>query len=256
MAKALAAHVEAAGKAGIEWVRIPSGSFTMGTDDWADTKPVHQVTVKSFQLAKTLVTFKQYKACVAAGACTAAHVADGTCWFYKGSQLPQGRLPDSFQGDDQPVVCVDWEQAKAFSAWAGGRLPTEAELEYAARSAGKDWMYPWGKEDATCERAVMNDGGYGCGKNATWPVCSKIKGNTEQGLCDMAGNAWEWTQDWYHDSYNGAPNDGSAWESPTGSYRVNRGGSWLFDGGLVRSAIRGGYEPGDRVGDLSLRPAR
>ena len=72
----------------------------------------------------------------------------------------------------------------------------------------------------------------------------------------MAGNAWEWVQDWYHDSYNGAPTDGSAWESPTGSRRVNRGGSWYFDADLARSAYRGSYDPGRRYNYLGFRPAR
>ena len=231
----------AAGKAGIQWVTIPGGSFMMGASDYSDAQP-HQVTVRTFQMAKTLVTNKQYKACVTAGACTA----------------PQDQ-GEKFNGDDQPVVGVDWNQAKAFSEWAGGRLPSEAEWEYAARSAGKDRKYPWGDEEATCERAVMNDssaGGYGCGRSATWPVCSKSAGNTEQGLCDMAGNVWEWVQDWYHGSYNGAPNDGSAWESPAGSLRVLRGGSWGLDAAYARSAFRSYYDPGCRDGSLGFRPAR
>jgi formylglycine-generating enzyme required for sulfatase activity/serine/threonine protein kinase len=223
-----------AGKAGIAWVSIPGGTFTMGSGN-GDEGPRHQVTVGTFQMAKTLVTNKQYKACVEAGACT---------------------LPSSYVGgDDQPVVNVDWSQAKTFSKWVGGRLPSEAEWEYAARSAGKDWEYPWGNEAATCERAVISEGGNGCGRNSTWPVCSKPKGNTKQGLCDMAGNVWEWVQDWYHGSYNGAPTDGSAWED-TGSGRVYRGGSWNFDAGFARSAYRNNFDPADRYGFLGFRPAR
>jgi formylglycine-generating enzyme required for sulfatase activity len=245
-----------ADKAGIQWVRIPGGGFMMGTGDLSETKPVHQVTVKSFQLAKTLVTFGQYNKCVEAGACAPAHVSDGTCFIYDGSIWKQGNLPASFQGVDQPAVCIDWEQAKAFSAWIGGRLPSEAEWEYAARSAGKDWKYPWGNEEATCERAVIdNEGGMDCGREATWPVCSKPKGNSKQGLCDMAGNAWEWVQDWYHGSYDGAPADGSAWED-TGSSRVGRGGSWYSVVGLARSADRYGGDPGMRGCRLGFRPAR
>jgi formylglycine-generating enzyme required for sulfatase activity len=227
-----------AGKAGIEWVTIPGGSFMMGSNEGLDNeKPRHRVTVKPFQMAKTLVTNNQYQACVQAGACTAP--AD---------------YGDVLKGDDQPVLGVDWNQAKAFSEWAGGRLPSEAEWEYTARSAGKEQKYPWGDAEATCEKAVISSGGDGCGRNATWPVCSKPAGNTQQGLCDMAGNAWEWTQDWYHDSYNGAPTDGSAWEIPRGSLRVYRGGSANYLSDHARSSYRNANEPNAR--GIGFRPVR
>jgi formylglycine-generating enzyme required for sulfatase activity len=230
-----------AGNADIRWVKVPGGTFAMGTwdSDLVRARPVHQVTLKTLQFAKTLVTNKQYRACVAAGACTETR----DC----------GR---QYVGDDQPVVCVDWEQAQAFSQWVGGRLPTEAEWEYAARSAGKDRKFPWGDEDATCERAVISEGGYGCGRNVTWPVCSKTAGNTEQGLCDMAGNTWEWMQDWSHDSYDGAPADGSAWKNPPGLYRVIRGGSWSGVAGVARSANRDVTYPGNYTTNLGFRPVR
>jgi len=239
------------------WCLIPGGSFNMGSNDGDDDeRPVHSVTVRTFEMSKTAVTFRQYRACVSAGGCTPAHVDDGTCWIWNGSKWEQGRLPSSFQGDEQPVVCVDWDQAQAYARWAGGRLPTEAEWEYAARSGGRDWKYPWGNENATCERAVMDDGGNGCGRNSTWPVCSKPRGNTTQGLCDMAGNVWEWVQDWYHDSYNGAPTDGSAWERPTGSNRVFRGGSWRIIARGVRAANRFNILPGYRRDIVGFRLAR
>jgi len=227
-----------AGKAGIQWVMITGGTFMMGAGDVGSSAlPRHKVKIKSFQMAMTLVTNKQYKACVDAGACTKVD------W-----------LGPWFDGDYQPVVGVDWNQAKAFSEWVGGRLPTEAEWEYAARSGGREQKYPWGNEDTTCERAVINAD---CGYDPTAPVCSKPAGNTQQGLCDMAGNVWEWVQDWYHDTYNGAPIDGSAWESPAGSWRVDRGGCWYNDAGFARSAFRARDVPGNR-GDstLGFRPAR
>ncbi len=217
------------GKAGIQWVAIPGGRFTMGSDK-GDEWPAHGVTIKSFWMAKTLVTNKQYKACVDAGACSAAQ---------------------DYGSDDQPVVGVDWDQAKTFSEWVGGRLPSEAEWEYAARSAGKNQTYPWGNAKVTCERAVI----LGCG-SVTAPVCSKSAGNTQQGLCDMAGNAWEWVQDWYHGSYSGAPTDGSAWEYPAGSNRVIRGGSWYNGAIYLRSAVRDNFNPGNRSSSLGFRSAR
>ena len=221
-------------QAGIEWVSIPGGSFIMGSDRGdADEKPRHRVFLKTFVIAKTLVTNRQYKMCVTAGACS----------------MTESYGP-SFEGDSQPIVGVDWNQAKAFSRWVGGRLPTEAEWEYAARGAGRDNLFPWGDAEATCSLAIIT----GCG-NAPAPVCSKPAGRTPQGLCDMAGNAFEWVDDYYHDSYDGAPADGGAWVDE-GTDRVNRGGSWLSDAGSVRAVLRGGDAPESRRDFLSFRPAR
>jgi formylglycine-generating enzyme required for sulfatase activity len=239
------------GKAGIRWVRIPGGAFTMGSADadLAKSRPTHRVALKSFSMTKTLVTNKQYAACVADGACTPAHASDGSCWIDNAGKWSQAALPASFQGDDQPVVCVDWGQAAAFASWAGGRLPTESEWEYAARGAGRNQPYPWGKDKPTCGHAVVG----GCGAAATAPVCSKPGGATPQGLCDMAGNAWEWVEDGAHDSYAGAPADGSAWK---GAYRIFRGGAWDYDLSNLRSAVRYFYPVERRNDDLGFRLAR
>lgn len=213
--------------AAVEWVRIPGGSFLMGSEKGNENeRPVHRVRVRTFEMAKTLVTNRQYAACVDAGACVAAVFAP---YFMKG--------PDHYLSD------MDWNQAQAFCAWVQGRLPSEAEWEYAARSAGRAWEYPWGDEQATCQRAVINTGEDSCGNPAALPVCSRPRGNTKQGLCDMAGDAWEWVQDWYHPSYGGAPADGSAWEDPAGEFRVARGGAYNGDASRVRAAYREYYEP-------------
>jgi formylglycine-generating enzyme required for sulfatase activity len=235
---------ERADKAGVEWMRIPGGSFIMGSANegsgTGDEGPVHRVAVKPFEMAKSEVTFKQYRACVAAGAC---------------APVPDDCATPAFSGDDQPVLCVDWAQAKAFSEWAGGRLPSEAEWEYAARSAGKDQRYPWGDEAPTCDRAVFELDG--CGHNATWPVCSKPLGNTAQGLCDMAGNVGEWVQDWYHGSYEGAPADGGAWTVPSDSVQIYRGGAWLLDRAAdLQAASRNISDQGTRCHGVGIRPLK
>jgi formylglycine-generating enzyme required for sulfatase activity len=236
---------------GIEWVSIPGGSFSMGSNDGdSDEKPVHTVRVASFEMSRSEVTVRQYKACVEAGACTAPDTGEFCNWGKSGRE-------------EHPINCVEWNQASAFARWAGGRLPTEAEWEYAARSAGKAVVYPWGNDAPSCDLAVFGHGRSctasdpcGCGRNSTWPVCSKTDGNTDQGLCDMSGNVWEWVEDWYHDSYSGAPADGSAWISGGGSGRVYRGGSWNYPASYVRAANRGRFTPGYRCSYLGFRLSR
>lgn len=227
------------GKAGIEWVKIPGGAFVMGAvDAGADALPRHDVAIKTFFMAKTPVTVAQYKACVDLGACAAPGTGGDCNWGIPGREK-------------HPVNCVDWGQARKFSEWAGGRLPTEAEWEFAARGGGREQRYPWGDGTPTCERAVSSD----CGEG-TAPVCSAPAGVTKHGLCDMAGNVRQWVADGYHDSYEGAPADGRAWENTETASRVDRGGSWGFDAQYLRSSVRFFSAEGDRHGGLGFRPAR
>jgi len=230
----------------IEWVSISGGKFTMGTTDisgFEDAKPVREVTIKTFDMSKTDVTVAQYKECVIKGACTAPDTGNYCNWGVADRAL-------------HPVNCIDWDQANQYAKFKGARLPSESEWEYAATSGGKNQKYPWGNDEPTCDKAVMyGNGGYGCGKNSTWPVCSKPAGNTAQGLCDMAGNVWQWVQDKYQDSYKGTPSDGSAFEG-AGSYRVLRGGSF---GDFVASLLRADnryYDPGYRDVSVGFRLAR
>lgn len=208
------------------WVSVPAGSYMMGVDSvFSNEKPVHEVSLPGFELTKSEVTVEQYAACVDAGQCSEPDPGLYCDW-------------DVAVRGYKPVTCVNWHQAVNFCEWAGARLPTEAEWEYAARSGGQDFEYPWGNEEATCHYAVMDDGGNGCGEDDTWHVCSKTAGYTEQGLCDMAGNVSEWVQDWYHSDYSGAPDDGSSWETPEGEYRVVRGGKLISRGATMRTTYR------------------
>lgn len=214
-----------------KWMLLTGGTFQMGSKSGnADERPVHTVTVPDFELNRTEVTVAQYWECITAGPCTFPDTWDTQqrCYWNVGGY------------DDYPVNCVNWQQAVAYCAWAGGRLPSEAEWEYAARSGGQDITYPWGNELASCDYAVMQEGANGCGAELAWAVCSKESGNTAQGLCDMAGNVLEWVQDYWHDTYVDAPDDGSAWED-SGSFRLVRGGSYAAGANGMRTTDRGVY---------------
>jgi len=194
--------------------------------------PIHEVTVPSFEMTQTEITAAQYRCCVFEEECTTpqppGYTPDDGPGPYDDLENCNWDLPEE---DDRPINCVNWQQAVEFCEWAGGRLPSEAEWEYAARSEGQEVTYPWGEEEPSCDYAVMLEYGLGggCGEERTWEVCSKPAGNTEQGLCDMAGNVFEWVQDCLHPSYNGAPDDGSAWESDClNESHVLRGGSLIY----------------------------
>jgi formylglycine-generating enzyme len=229
----------------IDWVALSTGTFSMGSDDDdanSNEQPVHEVTLSAFELARTETTVAQYAACAEAGACGEPSTGGSCNWNVSGRA-------------DHPINCVSWFQAEAFCEFAGGRLPTEAEREYAARSQGQDRTYPWGDEAATCERAVMHeDGVHGCGDRITSPVCSKPAGHSAQGICDLAGNVSEWIYDWF-DDYPAEPQvDPTGPES--GSDRVRRGGSWNSFANSLRASARGNVDPSNAFVSLGFRCAR
>jgi formylglycine-generating enzyme required for sulfatase activity len=228
----------------VDWVEVPGGAFMMGSDSGdPDEQPVHLVTVPAFKMTKTEVTVAQYQACVDSGVCNEPGTGGQCNWGVGGHEK-------------HPANCVSWDKAVTFCQWLGGRLPSEAEWEYAARSGGQAYTYPWGDNSPSCTYAIMDDGGCGCGGNMTWPVCSKLPGNTEQGLCDMGGNVWEWIQDWYHSSYDGAPADGSAWEDPIGSIRLTRGSGFCASNMTLRNTERSDGTPLSGGAGTGFRCAR
>lgn len=208
----------------MEMLEIPTGSFCMGSNNGeADEKPVHRVTINySFYMGRYEVTQAQWQAVM-------------------------GNNPSYFKGDlaepfiKLPVEQVSWNDAQSFinklNELNDGfkyRLPTEAEWEYACRAgttgdyAGTLSEMAWYSENSGTKTHAVG----GKQPNA-W------------GLFDMHGNVWEWCQDWYHDSYNGAPGDGSAWlSSSEQKYRVLRGGSyWDHFAPILRSAVRNPSTP-------------
>ena len=176
----------------------------MGSNDQPDEKPIRRVTLSSFYMSKTEITVGQYKRyCEATG----EKMRDAP-YFNKGwSKL------------DHPIVNVSWADAKRYCAWAGVRLPTEAEWEYAARGGLKGKKYPWGDEfdGSKCANLVSPNG-----LSGTVSVGSYAANG--YGLHDMSGNVWEWCSDWYS-VYN--PSDtNNPHGSTSGAVRVLRGGSW------------------------------
>jgi len=148
-------------------------------------------------------------------------------------------------------VNVTWYEATAWCLWAGGRLPTEAEWERAAR--GLDGRkYPWGGEEPNPERANYRDVKVG----HPTPVGFFPSGMTPDGIYDLAGNAFEWVGDWYEgDQYKKSPSENPSGPE-SGQHRVVRGGSWFVESWYLRSSYRGGDEPGYSDYFLGFRCAR
>jgi len=265
-----------AGEGTVEMVPIPPGVFEMGSPSSesgrdSDEGPVHRVTItRGFMMKRTEVTQGEWKALMGTNPshfknCGNNCPVESVNWW---EALSYCNVLSKKDGLEKCYVLRGCNGKRAGNAMEcesvrfegldckGYRLPTEAEWEYAARSRGKDRKYPWGDDETTCEYAVIDDGGNGCGKNSTWPVCSKTRGNTEQGLCDMAGNVWEWCRDWYgSDYYKSSPSKDPVGPS-TGSNRVLRGGSWNNFAGVVRAADRSRSVPGYRNSTLGFRPVR
>jgi formylglycine-generating enzyme required for sulfatase activity len=224
---------------------ITTGKFIMGSpesesDRNASEGPQHEVTIaKPFAVSKFEVTFAEWDACVAAAACPL--------------------VTDSWGRGDMPVINVGWGDAKQYVTWLSQligkeyRLLTEAEWEYAAR-AGANTRYSWG-DDPRTGHANCNGCGSQWDMRQTAPVGS-LRPNA-LGLYDMHGNVWEWVEDSWHENYDGAPTDGSAWLlGGDPSYRVARGGSWRNESELVRAAVRVRRNVSVRFDTVGFRVAR
>jgi formylglycine-generating enzyme required for sulfatase activity len=256
-------------------VRVPGGTFQMGSPAGlgeADEHPQHAVTLSPYCIDKTEVTVKAYEACISAKGCTVPLTVNGAGTTEWNLYCNRRDLPD------RPINCVDWNQAATYCAWAGKRLPTEAEWEYAARGSD-DRVYPWGNEAPNAK--LLNACGSECldlgkrdpelqefekihqpmyhdddGWETTARVGSFPGGASPFGVLDMAGNVWEWTADWY-----GTYSDTAATnpQGPSiGTHRVSRGGGWISNrpDGQVRAAARTQDEPSNRRVRLGFRCAR
>jgi len=203
----------------IQMASIPTGCFNMGdafNEGNSDELPVHNVCISAFHINVYEVTNEEYKACVDVGSCT---VPQNSSSYTRSSYYGNATY------DNYPVIYVDWGQAKVFCQWTGGRLPTEAEWEYAARGGLASKRYPWGNNAPTCILGAADGAQHdSCSPDDTIMVGSFAPNG--YGLDDMAGNVWEWVSDLYDGAYySSSPSQdpqGPSW----GSYRAIRGSSW------------------------------
>jgi formylglycine-generating enzyme required for sulfatase activity len=238
-----------------EMVGIPSGSFMMGSplgeEGRRDSEgPQRQVWVNGFALGKAEITRDQYRIFIEE---TGYHSRGGGCHWDS---------PGYRQEGTHPVVCVSWDDAKAYVLWLSNktgetyRLPSESEWEYAARG-GTTTPWPWGLETPeACRHANIDDSSHRCndGYGKTAPVGSFTPNGF--GINDMIGNVWEWVEDCYQDSYAGAPSDGSAQVGGPCRLRVIRGGSWVDGPSFVRTANRTAGAASERHAAYGFRVVR
>lgn len=252
----------------IAHITIPAGEFIMGSDadGRPETSPEHTVYLDAYAIFKTPVTLAQFAEFVyQTGYRT---LAEQQGWSYLGVDLDRGKgaywaaptgLGSSLLGrSDYPAFHVNWYDAAAYCAWAGGWLPTEAQWEKAAR--GPDGrVYPWGNEDPTAEKANFCD--VNCpapwantdeddGYTTLAPVGGFPAGASPYGVLDMAGNINEWVADWLAEDYFSV----SPYANPTGpeagEIKVEKGGSWYTGWTNLRSFARSNYETPDHSHDM------
>jgi formylglycine-generating enzyme required for sulfatase activity len=286
-----------------ESIVVPGGSFKMGrcgntynattcTDGHnglSDETPEHIVTVSSFALDAFEVTVGRFRAFVedysgppAAGAGANPHIA-GSGWnsdwnasmpATKAGLIDNVACDETFQTwtdepgelEDTAITCVTWFEAFAFCIWDGGRLPTEAEWEYAAVGGNENRLYPWGSQ-AVWSNAYASDVYSDTSFSSTGdinnsvhglPVGSHPLGNGKWGHRDLAGSQFEWTFDWYKSDWystGGATCNDCANLTP-GTHRVPRGGGYRFDDQSLKPTQRGKDVPNARLAWLGVRCAR
>jgi serine/threonine-protein kinase len=241
-------------------VYVPTGEFEMGSSDedldyalqlcsehvdncereWFEhEQPVHIVALDAFWIDRTEVTNAQYRKCVEAGACERPT---------ESSSYTRDEYYGSSAYDEYPVIWVDWQPARAYCEWAGARLPTEAEWEYAARGS-QGHIYPWGDSAPDCDKANYRD----C-VGDTSAVGSYPAGASWCGALDMAGNVWEWVAGRYGDYTSERQVNPTG--PPYGGLRVLRGGSWGFNPFVLRSAFRSYNDPVNGNNRYGFRCAR
>jgi formylglycine-generating enzyme required for sulfatase activity len=230
--------LQVSSKDGMEMVFVPAGDFIMGSlYGIANEQPVHTVTLGAFWIDKTEVTNLMYGKCVQSGQCLKPQNQSNTHFNYYSDQ----------EFANYPVVNLKWSSADKYCAWAGRRLPTEAEWEKAAR--GTDGRtYPWG--NSIPSDTLLN---FNAPAGDTVRVGSYPKGASPYGALDMAGNLREWVADWYEAGYYVDSPKSNPTGPANGLYKVLRGGSWFSDASAIRSSNRQKLPPDVRDVSVGFR---
>lgn len=282
----LSATLAAAENPSDSWVLIPAGEFIMGSSAedidlgtvlcqtdcttkvgdlmgdvealrvcrgqckpamFGNETPMHRVYLDAYFLDKFLVTNARYREFVRVkGRPAPRNESRGKYTLWKGDAVPPAIM-------HQPVINVSWYDARAYCRWVGGRLPSEAEWEKAAR--GLDGLrYPWGNETPTPSHA--NYGRPWSGEKTMTPVDHFEKGKSPYGIYDMSGNVWQWTNDWYAEHYYEVSPRKNPKGPKRGRNKTVRAGSWINIPAVIHSASRVGYDPLNRIYDIGIRCAK
>ena len=238
-------------------VFVPGGTFKMGCvpgdgSCYANEEPRHIVVADALFFDQYEVTVEQYGACVKAGKCTPTADKWGDFQLKKCNAGAPGK-------EKHPINCIDWTQSDAYCKFAGKRLPTEAEWEYAARGGLEGKLYPWGDAEG-CEFAVWQSAAGkkepGCDGSGTMPVGSKPAGKNGYGLYDMAGNLCEWVADWYDGSFYAKSPTKNPVGPGEGTFRTNRGGTFFYSAEGLRASLRFHDVPQQFFDGLGFRCAK
>ncbi len=262
-----------------DMIIVQSGNFMMGSPEtegarYEDEGPQRKVSIKTFAVSKFEITRGQFDHFIQ----DTGHSIDNTCWTFENNifkrRIYRSYIKPGFEQDDyHPVVCVNWHDAKAYTKWLSEktgktyRLLSEAEWEYVAR-AGTTSAYSFGEDlDNLCDYGNASDWiihsvtqvvkcSYRPSKRTT--IVGSFRPNPF-GVYDVHGNAYEWVEDCWHESYQGAPIDGRAWlDEGEGNCerRIIRGGAWDLSANQLRSAYRYWYNPNIRIDNIGFRVAR